>query len=364
MRLLRIFKLGTIMKTQVLIIGGGFAGVATAQKLEKEGIKTILVDRKDYFEVTYAVLRDVAAPEKTNGAARQYYKDILKGSFIQSGVKELNQSTVLLENGDTVSFDKVVIASGSRYPSLPIAKSPEAVTLTSRDEELKSHNKKLRSVSDVLIIGGGVVGVEFAGEIAYAMPKAKVTLAHNSHTLLDGFKEKAQKKALKQLTDLGVNVEFNTLYKESNKAYIDGNSGKSITPDVAFVAIGTLPNNEFLQQNFSHILNSRGLVNVDSNLAVVGQHNFYAIGDIADVGEAKLGYLALEQGKYLGKALAKAIKGKSTKAYKRNPFMALVPTGQKTGVVQLPFMVSTWKRLVNMKQKDLFISKTYNEFAK
>jgi NADH dehydrogenase FAD-containing subunit len=352
------------MKTQVLIIGGGFAGVATAQRLEKEGIKTTLVDRKDYFEVTYAVLRDVAAPEKTNGAARQHYKDILKGRFIQSGVKELTQTTALLENGDTVHFEKVVIASGSRYPSLPLAKSSEAMALTSRDEELKRHHSKLRSASHVLIIGGGVVGVELAGEIAFAMPKVKVTLAHNTHTLLDGFKEKAQQKTLEQLTNLGVNVEFNTLYKENNKIYTDVNSGKSITPDVAFVAVGILPNNDFLQQNFSHILNEKGLVNVNSNLAVVGQQNFYAIGDIADVGEAKLGYLALEQGKYLGKALVKVFKGKSTKAYKRNPFMALVPTGQKTGVVQLPFMVSTWKGLVNMKQKDLFISKTYNEFAK
>lgn len=352
------------MKAQVLIIGGGFAGVATAQKLEKQGIKTTLVDRKDYFEVTYAVLRDVAAPEKNNGKARQYYKDILKGLFIQSGVKELKQTTALLDNGDTVEFDKVVIASGSRYPSLPLAKSLEATELLVREEELKSQNNKLRSADHVLIIGGGVVGVELAGEVAYAMPKAKVTLTHNTSTLLDGFKEKAQKKALKQLTDLGVNVEFNTLYKENNKTYTDDNSGKSITPDVAFVAIGTRPNNEFLQHNFSHILNAKGLVKVDSNLAVVGQKNFYAIGDIADVGEAKLGYLALEQGKYLGKSLAKEFKGKSTKTYKRNPFMALVPTGQKTGVVQLPFMVSTWKGLVNLKQKDLFISKTYNEFAK
>ena len=53
------------MKTQVLIIGGGFAGVSTAQRLEKQGIKTSLVDRKDYFEVTYAVLRDVADPKKS-----------------------------------------------------------------------------------------------------------------------------------------------------------------------------------------------------------------------------------------------------------------------------------------------------------
>ena len=87
MHLLLRLKAGMTMKTQVLIIGGGFAGVATAQKLEKQGIKTTLVDKKDYFEVTYAVLRDVAAPEKTNGQARQYYQDILKGNLYKVALK-------------------------------------------------------------------------------------------------------------------------------------------------------------------------------------------------------------------------------------------------------------------------------------
>ncbi|OIQ47876.1 MAG: hypothetical protein BM565_04445 [Gammaproteobacteria bacterium MedPE] len=350
--------------TQVLIIGGGFGGVAAAQQLEKNGIKTTLVDRKDYFEVTYAVLRDVAAPAKTNGQSRQYYKEVLKGNFIQGGVRELSAKSAHLENGDVVAFDKVIIASGSRYPSLPLAKSADAITLRARTAELETYNASLQSASEILVIGGGVVGVELVGEIAYAFPKANITLAHNTTTLLDGFKPKAQAKALKQLIDLGVNVEFNTFYQENNGTYIDKNSGKSITPDTAFVAIGTRPNNEFLQTQLSHTLNDAGLINVDEHLSVIGQEHFYAIGDIADVGEAKLGYLALEQGKYLGKALSKIFKGKSTKPYKRHPFMALVPTGQKTGVVQLPFMVSTWKGLVNMKQKDLFISKTFTEFAK
>lgn len=351
------------MKTQVLIIGGGFAGVSTAQQLEKQGISTTLVDKKDYFEVTYAVLRDIAAPEQNKGKARQFYRDILAGTFIQSAVNELKENEAKLENGECIQFDKVVIASGSRYPSLPLAKSVSSDQLGDRELELKSYNHKLKAASSVLIIGGGVVGVELAGEIAYAMPDKKITLAHNTSTLLDGFKEKAQTKALKQLSDLGVAVEFNTRYQQTEGGYKDANTGKLLSTDIAFVATGTLPNNEFLKHNFAHLLNDRGLIRVDEKLSVIGQNNFYALGDIADVGEAKLGYLAVEQGKYLGKRLAKTLNNKSTKAYKRNPFMALVPTGQKTGVVQLPFMVSTWSGLVNIKQKDLFINKTYKGFT-
>lgn len=352
------------MKTQILIIGGGFAGVSTAQELEKRGIKTLLVDKKDYFEVTYAVLREVTDPKQTNGDARRYYQDILTGEFVQSAVEELKTTEAKLENGNTIYFDKVILASGSRHPDLPLAKSTHSTSLFTRDSELNDYYEKLQQAATVLIIGGGVVGVELAGEIAYAMPNIEITLAHNKDTLLAGFTNKAQHKALEQLQGLGVNIQFNAQYQNSRGKYIDINSGKALNPSLVFKATGTVPNNEYLLQNFSHLLNDKGLIKVDANLAVEGQDNFYAIGDIADVGEAKLGYLAVEQGKYLAKTISKKQQNKKAKSYKRNPFMALVPTGQKTGVVQLPFMVSTWKMLVNLKKKDLFISKTYNGFLK
>ena len=350
------------MNTQVLIIGGGFAGVAAAQELEKKGIQTLLVDRKNYFEVTYAVLRDAADPAYTNNESRKLYKDILTGKFVQSGVQELRHQVAILENGDHVHFEKVIVASGSRYPSMSLAKSNNAIDLNLRNKEMAQYHQQLKSASDVLIIGGGVVGVELAGEIAYSMPNLNVTLAHNTSALLDGFKQKAQNKAYNQLTKLGVNVELNTLYQANSDVYVDQNSGKTRTADMVFIATGAKPNNEFLKQNFQHILDNKGSIVVDENLAVVDEPGFYAIGDIAAVGEAKLGYLAHQQGTYLGKTIANEMLGKRTKAYKRNPFMALVPTGQKSGVVQLPFAVTTWKPLVNMKQKDLFISKTYNAF--
>ena len=352
------------MKTQVLIIGGGFAGVATAQNLSKNGVDTLLVDKKDYFEVTYAVLRDVADPERNSGQGRRRYSDLLSGKFVHSGVVELKSNEARLENGVIVSFDHVVIASGSRYPSLPLAKSVSSNSIDARNIELAEYHRQLKQASEVLIIGGGVVGVELAGEIAYAMPNLKVILAHRSSALLDGFKPKAQLKALKQLERLQVEVQFNKEYEAQGSVYIDQNSKTKLTPDLVFAATGTLPNNEFLTSFFSHIVNERGLVKVEENLQVKGEPNMFAIGDIADVGEAKLGYLALEQGKYVAKTIVKLLAGKHNKGYKRNPFMALVPTGQKSGVVQLPFWVSTWNGLVNIKQKDLFISKTFNEFSK
>lgn len=351
------------IQTDVLIIGGGFAGVSAAQVLEKQGIKTILIDKKDYFEVTFATLRDISDPAQTNNKARKKYTSFLIGDFIQGTVMEMTENHALISGDQKIEFKQALIASGTRYPSLPLAKTNSAMELQSRNRELNHSHQELKSAKKVLIIGGGIVGVELAGEIAYSMPNIQLTLAHNHNELLNGFKTKAQKESLKQLTDLGVKVVFNSRYKKVNEQYVDENTGHISDADLVFQATGVVANNEFIKAKMSHILNQYGYVKIDKGLQVIGYDNLYALGDIADVGEAKLGYLAREQGVYVAKSIIKQYKGKTTKGYKRNPLMALIPIGQKRGLMQLPFAVTTLKMLINLKQKDLFISKMYKSFG-
>ncbi|ANW25941.1 hypothetical protein BA953_17285 [Vibrio coralliilyticus] len=350
-------------RVEVLIIGGGFAGVSAAQALEKQGVRTLLVDRKDYFEVTFATLRNVAAPEVTKSDARKHYTSFLTGEFVQSGVATLGDQSAILENGDVIEFDTAIIATGTCYPTMPVAKSNTAFALETRNQEMATHHHALKAAKKVLVIGGGVVGVELAGEIAYAFPDKQTVLAHNSSQILDGFKTKTRRKSLEQLESLGVQVEFNTRYSQTGSSYIDENTGRESDADLVLQAVGTLPNSEFLKAKLGHILDSRGFVKVNEQLEVVEQKNMYALGDVADVGEPKLGYLAQQQGEYVAKTILNKRRNKKTKGYKRNPLMALIPTGQKTGVAELPFAVTTLKPLVNMKQKDLFISKVYKAFS-
>lgn len=350
-------------QTDVLIIGGGFAGVSAAQALKKSGIETTLVDMKDYFEVTFATLRDIAAPEKTRNKARKHYADFLEGQFVQGRVETLTHNKAILSDGLEIQFNEVIIASGTRYPTLPIAKTATSLDINSRNTELLNAHTSLSTAKKIMVIGGGIVGVELAGEIAFAQPESKVVLAHNTGELLTGFKEKSQRKALEQLTSLGVEVEFNRYYQEVEGQYKDKNTGIISDADLVFVATGVLPNNRYLQPHFAAILNEHGYVKVNGNLEVEGQQNLYALGDIADVGEAKLGYLAQEQGTFIAKLIHKKRMNKTTKPYKRNPLMVLIPVGQKQGVAQHPYGVTTLNLLVGMKQKDLFISKVYKAFG-
>ncbi len=231
--------------TDVLIVGGGFAGVSVAQALVKKDIETVLVDQKDYFEVTFANLRNLAAPQVTRDKARKKYTDFISGKFIQNRLVELLANKARFEDGTEIVFKRVVIASGSRYPSMPVAKSNRAMGIQERNAEFEEFHRQLNVANDILIVGGGIVGVELAGEIAYSFPDKKVTLAHSRSLLLDNFKKRAQRKSTEQLVRLGVEVVFNRRYKKVDDCYIDQNTGERSDADLVYEAVGTVDFPEF-----------------------------------------------------------------------------------------------------------------------
>ncbi len=350
-------------QTDVLVIGGGFGGVTVAQTLAKNGVDVTLVDRKNYAEVTFATLRNVADPKILGNTPRKRYSDFINGTFIQAGIESMNDQEATLTNGEIIRFNRAVIASGSRYPTLPLAKSNSALDYDERNQEMLTAHEVLTAAKSVLVIGGGVVGVEFAGEIASAFPDKDITLAHASDRLLNNLKPKAQRKALEQLTAKGVTVKFNRRFAKDGDVYRCSKSNEILQPDIAYVCVGQVPNTEFLQAELPDVLDDKGLVKVDAYMKVQGYENLYALGDCATLDHNKHGYLATVQGNKLADTLLKSANGKKIKPYKTPPFVVVTPVGTDAGVAQLPFAVTTMKFIVNLKQKDLGISQIYKIYG-
>lgn len=337
--------------SKVLVIGGGYAGARVTQDLAKAGFKRItLIDKKDYFEVTYATMRALAQPALGNHS-RHAYADFIKGEFTQGVVAELAPTSAQLENGSSLDFDIAVLATGSSYPTFPIGKSQTAMHLSDRNAEVSKAHEQLVRAKNVLIIGGGIVGVELAGEIADPFPDKRVTLAHSGDRLLSELKPKASTIAEQKLNDLGVRVLCKTRVTENDEVYKQS--------DLIYNCVGLKPNTALMDMHFSSSLDEQSRIKVDSQFRVEGTENIFALGDCANIPEGKLGYLADQQAGALAKNIIAMSSGKSCKNYKANPMMALVPIGHKQGLVQLPFAVTTLGFMVNMKQKDMFIAKAY-----
>ncbi|MBR7889536.1 FAD-dependent oxidoreductase [Marinomonas sp. A79] len=341
--------------SKLVIIGGGFAGARVAQDLANAGFTNVtLIDKKDYFEVTYATLRTLAEPE-LGQRSRMPYSQFIKGTFLQGSVVALKENHAVLDDGSLFEFDLAVIASGSSYPSFPIAKSQQALSIAGREEEISEANQTLKVAKNVLIVGGGIVGVELAGEIADHFPEKTVSLAHNGNRLVPELKAKASQTAEKQLKKLGVTVHNNKRVTESDSLYQQA--------DLVYQCVGALPNTKMLESHYSQTLDSKGRIKVNTQFRVEGTEHLFALGDCANVPEGKLGYLADQQASALAKNIIALAANKSMKPYKANPMMSLVPVGRQQGFVQLPFMVTTLNLMVNMKQNDLFILKSYKNLS-
>ncbi|WHI46263.1 FAD-dependent oxidoreductase [Microbulbifer sp. VAAF005] len=344
-----------IKRTDVLIVGGGFAGVSVAQKLAKQGMQVVLVDRKDHFEVTFATLRNAIAPSLLTANPRKYYRDFIQSDFVQADVVSMDDRIAKSSNGLEIHFKQAVIATGSRYPTLPIAKSTSAYTISEREQEMRNEQKILAKSQSVLIVGGGTVGVELAGEISSAFPNKTVTLVHSKDVLLGHLKPKAQNKALEQLTAKGVSVHLNTRLVKEGAIYRSMNTQETFKADLIYECVGMSPNTGFLKTELPGVLDKMGLIKVDEYMRVRGYSNLYAIGDCSTLDENKHGYLANVQGGILASVIINQAKGKKVKPYKTPSYAIVTPTGTETGVAQMPFGVFTSKLFVNLKQKDMGI---------
>ena len=176
------------------------------------------------------------------------------------------------------------------------------------------HNlrRKIEIVQQILIIGGGPVGVELAGEIAQDFPSKEVTLVHSRNTLLEPnlYQEKFYRQTQEELEKLRVKIILNDRvevpnqehlnYIEGKKTYVTLKNKTKIDTDLTFLCMGTRVNNKSLLNSpfKSHINPQTGRMRVNNYFQIEGYENVFAIGDICDK-EAKFAYLAGEQGEYV-----------------------------------------------------------------
>lgn len=349
------------MKKTVTIYGAGIAGMQLAKALSGKADVTV-VSPIDYFEVPMAMPRLFVDPAFADAAIvplSQFSDNI---TFFQGKLASFDGKSGTVETSKgavTLTSDISVLATGSRYAN-SITRAQTGST-ADRIAEIKRHNATLQSAKRVLIVGGGPIGVELAGEISEDYPTISVTVIEASDSLLTGTSRKVAAHAQKVLEARGVSfikgekVTAPAYGEEPTGGTATTDKGRELPFDMIFWAVGSRPNTEFMSIAF---LNERGQIKVDEHLQVKGMAGVYALGDVTDVKEVKKAIYVGNQVPVVAKNIAGRLAGQGPKATykpKTGDEMMFVTLGRKGGVGHMPglgMMKANW--LIRMfKAKDM-----------
>jgi NADH dehydrogenase FAD-containing subunit len=307
------------MKKKLVVVGGGFAGAKIASKLQKK-FDVILIDDKDYYEFTPGILRCIVNPSHLKKIQVRHKNYLKKGSFIKAGVVGVAKNCVILDNKKRVNFDYLAIASGSKYAS-PMKE--KGMVLAQRGEELKEYHGYLEKAKRIIVIGGGLVGVELSAEIIENYPGKKISIVKSGDRLIPNNSPKSAEYARKFLEQKGVEVIYNQKDAEEMRG------------DLFFYCKGIKPNSEFLQEKF---LDERGFVKVNDFLQIDNMKNVFACGDVASLKEEKLAQGAEKQAKIAIKNLKRMLAGRKLKKYVSKKRSMVISLGRRDGILE-------WKSL-------------------
>ncbi len=347
---------------RLVIFGAGIACLDVMRHLKKNGLdaEVVIVDPKDYVEIPYAALRALVDPE-FGKKIRRKISDLYECRHIQAKLVELKTNCGILDNGEQLYFDFAVLATGSQVRGFYNLKVNSRRNIKEREIEWESEAEKIFKAKDVAVVGGGPIGVELAAEIAETFPDKNITLIHSGNRLLEALPPAAGVKASKILKLLNVNVIFNELAEinegDSGKMIVL-NSGRKLNTDIVYMSIGNENNIEYVRENFPLHVNDQKQIIVDDYLRMNNVMNIWAVGDVNNVPEIKLGALIDFQAANAVKNIIAELSGKKMKKYKPlKGALGFVTLGRQYGIAQLPF--GRFDLLIKLKQKDLFVSKQF-----
>ena len=314
----------SLKSKHVVIIGGGYGGCELAAQLKKQGVPFTLIDPKDYFHHNVAALRAAVFPEWMAKSVIKY-KETFGDNFVQGKVTQvdLEAKTVSIDTDHApIEFTEVVFAVGSDgpFPGRPMANQVDTAT-----QEYLGLSEAIEKANDIVIVGGGAVGVEIAGEIGDKYNYKKMTLIHPSEFLVHpDFGPKFQTN-IKWALDrhrvrllLGDRVEnladlsTGTCLKQTVKT----KKGETIEADLVLKCTGLAPNTNLTKEIFGEDkFDDQKRLKVTDRLQVEGYTNVFAIGDCANTPEHKMAAHAANHAQLVVSNLIRELKGEPTKAY-------------------------------------------------
>src|SRR5262252_5024636 len=336
-------------RKRVVIIGGGFAGIAAAHALRHADAEVLLIDRRNHHifqPLLYQVATAVLSPAEIAAPIRQLEAKQRNVSVVLAEVTSVDVASRTIEaalpgaGARKIAFDYLVVATGmrpsyfghdefARYaPGLKSLGDAETIrakilgafelAVTTEDE-----GERARQMTFVLV-GAGPTGVELVGSLAQLAQvtlrgnfrridpaKASIILLDASKRVLPTFAESVSRKVTRRLEKLGVKVLTGVKVETVDEQGVIA-GGKRIPSATVLWTAGVAAS--LVPKMLGTKTDRAGRALVDPFLKVVDAPGVFVVGDAASVTQKEhpvpgVAQAAIQEGQYVGRLIAKELKG-------------------------------------------------------
>ncbi len=370
---------GRSRPARILILGGGFAGIAVAQRLEKrlrpEEAEVVILSRENFSLFTPML------PEVSSGALDVRHvvtpirSQLHRTKFMLADVRSLDLANACVTVNhtltgalDCVTYDHLVVALGSSTSTFglpgvaenvfPLKTLEDAGTLRNRfvwlleQAEVTEDPEERRRLLSIVVVGGGFTGVEATGElvelfrsVVHFFPSIKladvrVVLVEGGPSLLPGLPAKMGSYSEAFLRRRGVEIMTGDGVARADADGLELQSGTRIESHTIVWSAGVTPSSVVAASDLPKT--QRGAIIVTPELQVQGLTNIWALGDCAAIPRPEGGFYpptaqhALREGPLLADNLVATLRGGTMRPFHFSSLGMMASLGGRRAVAQLP----------------------------
>jgi NADH:quinone reductase (non-electrogenic) len=336
---------------RIVIVGGGFGGLAAAKALRKAPTQNILIDRANHhvfqpllYQVATSVLSPAQISSPIRGILRKQKNTIVIMGEVTGVDKE--QRCVLVNSPDRehvpVPYDYLILATGVRHsyfghneferfaPGLKSLADADAirnkVLQAFEQAEAEEDVNRHRDLLTFILVGAGPTGVEMAAALAVLVrttlrsefrridpASARIVLLDAAPKVLGTFAPDLSTAAKERLEKLGVEVRLSHAVENIDEEGVIVGGERIASKSVIWTAgVAPSPAGKWLGVETDRA----GRVRVQSDLRVPGYPDIFVIGDTASLDQdgkplPGVAQVAMQQGRYVGKLIRRQLAGES-----------------------------------------------------
>lgn len=374
------------VRPRVVVIGAGFGGLAVARSLRDAPVDVLVVDRENYhafLPLLYQVATSGLSAQDVSHPVRAILRRLPNARFRMADVQgvDLAARSLQLADGERLRYDKLVVAAGSTTEyygnadaearAFPLHHVEDAIALRNHvlgclERAAQTEDASLReALLGFVVVGGGPTGVELAGMLGemrrHVVPRdfpglasrMRVLLVEGRDRLLGALPEPLTRRALEQVTELGVEVRFDALVEAVDETGVRLRGGERLRAHTVAWAAGI--RGAALGAQLGVSLGRGARVPVLPTLQLDGHPDVFVIGDLALVqgaeGVPQVAQPAIQQGRCVADNLVRGLAGLAPRPFEyRDPgTMATIGRNRAVAVVlgvQLAGRLAWWMWLV------------------